>query len=256
MSTHAYLLSQSQRSPPGASQAPSNANGFGAPTQSREGTVQRQWNQSRLSLSVGSNEKDTAGGLSHGGENGRIPHPLRATWVFYFRQKRQGKVANYEEGIKKISAFSSIESFWSLWTHLSPPSLLQPTTDYLVFHIDVKRPVWEDPFNIDGGKWIVRLRKGVADRLWEDLVLAMIGDQFEPEDEVCGCVLSARSQEDILSLWHKDEKNEEAKVRIKETIRRCLNLPQGTTMEYKTNNDSLHDKSSFRTVPTERISAS
>lgn len=205
---------------------------------------------------MGPNEKEAAGGLSLGGENGRTPHPLRATWVFYFRQKRQGKVANYEEGIKKISAFSSIESFWSLWTHLSPPSLLQPTTDYLVFHVDVKRPVWEDPFNIDGGKWIVKLRKGVADRLWEDLVLAVIGDQFEPEDEVCGCVLSARSQEDILSLWHKDEKNEEAKARIKGTIRRCLNLPQGTTMEYKTNNDSLHDKSSFRTVPTEKFSTS
>ena len=93
--------------------------------------------------------------------------------------------------------------------------MLQPTTDYLLFHSDVRRPVWEDPMNIDGGKWIVRLRKGVADRLWEDLVLGTIGDQFEESDGVCGCVLSVRVQEDILSVWHRDEKDTVAKNRIK-----------------------------------------
>jgi len=161
-------------------------------------------------------------------------------------------VLNYEEGIKKIAPFSSIESFWALWTHLSLPSTLQPTTDYILFHMDVKRPVWEDPLNKDGGKWIIRLRKGVADVLWENLVLALIGDQFDEEDRVCGCVLSVRSQEDIISVWHQDEKDAVAKEHIRETIKRCLQLNPSTTLEYKTNNDSLHDKSSFRTQGADR----
>ncbi|KAH9940857.1 eukaryotic translation initiation factor 4E class II [Epithele typhae] len=214
--------------------------------------------------------KDKAAGA--GAANGSATvHPLRNTWVFWFRQQRApgNKITNYEEGIKKISAFSSVESYWSLWTHVHPPSSLLPTTDYLLFHSGVRRPVWEDPLNLSGGKWIIRLRKGVADRLWEDLVLAVIGDQFEgvadpgegggeegvpPGEwpEVCGCTISVRQNEDIISLWNRHDSNAKSKEKIKETIRRVLNLPPSTIMEYKSNNDSMQDKSSFRVNPTDR----
>ena len=54
-------------------------------------------------------------------------------------------------------------------------------------------------------------RKGVADRIWEDLVLALVGDQFAGvapphEDEwpeICGCTISVRQSEDILSVWNR-----------------------------------------------------
>jgi len=278
MSNHTYFSNQSQRySTPGSQAASASSVAPGTSSSSISSAShllnginggsnngERPRSQSRLSLSlsgtIGEKEANGVSGSGNGPDGtigtGRIVHPLRSTWVFWFRQHRLGKVHNYEEGIKKITAFSSVESFWSLWTHLTPPGMLQPTTDYLLFHSDVRRPVWEDPMNIDGGKWIVRLRKGVADRLWEDLVLGTIGDQFEESDAVCGCVLSVRVQEDILSVWHRDEKDTVAKNRIKETIRRCLNLPPSTAMEYKTNNDSLHDKSSFRTLTADRTTPS
>jgi len=182
-------------------------------------------------------------------------HPLRSTWVFWFRQQRApgNKITNYEEGIKKISSFASVESFWSLWTHLHPPSALLPTTDYLLFHQGIRRPVWEDPLNLPGGKWILRLRKGVADRIWEDLVLALIGDQFAGvapmhEDEwpeICGCTISVRQSEDILSVWNRIDEPK-LRERIRDRIRVVLHLPQSTIMEYKSNNDSMADRSSFR----------
>ncbi|OSX64155.1 hypothetical protein POSPLADRAFT_1045269 [Postia placenta MAD-698-R-SB12] len=203
-----------------------------------------------------------------------VVHPLRHTWVFWFRQQRGPgtKITNYEEGIKKVSAFSSVESFWSLWTHLHSPSALLPTTDYLLFHSGVRRPVWEDPLNLPGGKWIIRLRKGIADRLWEDLVLAVVGDQFAecstgdaPTDgaqpgrgeengaapegewpEICGCTISVRQNEDIISVWNRHDSDAQVKEKVKETIWRVLNLPPTTVMEYKSNNDSMQDKSSFR----------
>jgi translation initiation factor 4E len=115
-----------------------------------------------------------------------------------------------------------------------------PTTDYLLFHASVRRPVWEDPLNLSGGKWIIRLRKGVADRIWEDLVLAVIGDQFDEcrsdadqgetaghssDDsdatangewpEICGCTISVRQSEDIVSVWNRDDGD----TRVKEKIR-------------------------------------
>ncbi|KAG6828916.1 hypothetical protein H0H92_006302 [Tricholoma furcatifolium] len=187
-------------------------------------------------------------------------HPLRNTWVFWFRQQRTpgNKITSYEDGIKKISAFSSGESFWSLWTHLSPPSALLPTTDYLLFHSGVRRPVWEDPLNLSGGKWIIRLKKGVADRIWEDLVLAVIGDQFDEcrttdeneatgnwDDksdsgsewpEICGCTISVRQSEDIVSLWNKVDADPKVREKIRDTLRKVLNLPASTIMEYKSNN--------------------
>jgi len=202
-------------------------------------------------------------------------------WVFWFRQQRApgNKITSYEEGIKKVSAFSSVESFWSLWTHLEPPSSLLPTTDYLLFHSGVRRPVWEDPLNITGGKWIIRLKKGVADRLWEDLVLAIIGDQFDESAAVpplshsrsrestedgstvgdggdlpgiCGCTISVREREDIISVWNRYEADPKVRDQIRDTIRKALNLAPSTIMEYKTNNDSMQDKSSFRTTTIDR----
>ena len=132
-----------------------------------------------------------------------------------------------------------VESFWSLWTHVHVPSSLLPTTDYLLFHSGVRRPVWEAPLNLSGGKWIIRLRKGVADRLWEDLVLAVIGDQFDGVvdpaaadadagagagewPEVCGCTISVRQNEDIISLWNRHDSNAKSKEKIRcVAVARC-----------------------------------
>jgi len=208
--------------------------------------------------------------LGNGPTNGSPPvHPLRNTWVYWFRQQRApgNKITNYEEGIKKISAFSSVESFWSLWTHLHAPSALLPTTDYLLFHSGVRRAVWEDPLNINGGKWIIRLKKGVADRIWEDLVCAVIGDQFDECNnegqgvdgeegggewpEICGCTISVRQSEDIVSLWNRDG-DVKVRERIRDTLRKVLNLSSATIMEYKSNNDSMQDKSSFRNSAIDR----
>ena len=56
----------------------------------------------------------------------------------------------------------------------------------------------KDEANRYGGKWIVRLRKGLASRCWENLIMAMLGEQFMVGEEICGAVVSIRFQEDIL----------------------------------------------------------
>ncbi|KAF8587837.1 eukaryotic translation initiation factor 4E [Ramaria rubella] len=226
-----------------------------------------------FSTSVSSEERDktvASNGVANGATGTHPVHPLRNTWVFWFRQQRApSKAVDYESGIKKISAFASIESFWSLFTHLQAPSTLQPTTDYLLFHAGVRRPVWEDPLNLSGGKWIIRLKKGVADRLWEDLVCAVVGDQFSEDGErssegvgddehdgpavpeICGCTISVRNSEDILSVWNKGT-DARTNARIRDIIKQVLNLPPNIIMEYKTNSDSMGDRSSFRNSAIDR----
>jgi len=52
----------------------------------------------------------------------------------------------------------------------------------------------QDDANKMGGKWIIRLRKGLASRCWENLILAMLGEQFMVGEEICGAVVSVRFQ--------------------------------------------------------------
>ena len=101
-----------------------------------------------------------------------------------------------------------------MYTHLKRPSTLPSVSDYHIFKKGI-RPVWEDDENKRGGKWIIRLKKGVSDRYWEDLLLAIVGDQFaEAGEEVCGAVLSVRSGEDVLSVWTRIDGGRNIKIRF------------------------------------------
>mmetsp|Transcript_15089 Transcript_15089/g.21829 ORF Transcript_15089/g.21829 Transcript_15089/m.21829 type:complete len:261 (+) Transcript_15089:87-869(+) len=153
----------------------------------------------------------------------------------------------YENSIKNISTVVTVEDFWNIYNYLVRPNDLPTTTDYHFFRQGVK-PTWEDSANVRGGKWIVRLRKGLASRYWEELLLALIGGQFQgiPEGEICGCVVSIRYSEDILGIWNKTANDRELTERLREAIKKILQLPPHAPMEYKPHHTSLQDKSSFR----------
>ncbi|KAL2863304.1 eukaryotic translation initiation factor 4E [Aspergillus lucknowensis] len=169
-------------------------------------------------------------------------HPLRSTWIIWYRPPTP-KYSDYEKSTAPLASISSVESFWSIYSHLKRPSLLPTVSDYHIFKKGV-RPVWEDDANKKGGKWIVRLKKGVADRYWEDLLLAMIGDQFaEASDEVCGAVLSVRSGEDVLSVWTRIDGGRNIKIR--ETIKRLLAFPADTNIVWKSHDDSIAQRSAI-----------
>ena len=99
--------------------------------------------------------------------------------------------------------------------------------------------MWEDDANKNHGKWIIRLRKGLASHRWENLILAMLWRQFMAGEEMCGAVISVRFQEDIISIWNKTASDQATTARIRDTLRRVLNLPPNTIMEYKTHTDSI-----------------
>lgn len=138
-----------------------------------------------------------------------------------------------------------MESFWSFYSHIVRANELGSYSDFHLFKDGIK-PMWEDEANKEGGKWIVRLKKGLAARCWENLLLAILGEQFMVGEEICGAVISIRLHEDIISVWNRTAGDAGTTIRIRDTLRRVLNLPLNTVMEYKTHNDSLRDHSSFR----------
>ena len=66
----------------------------------------------------------------------------------------------------------------------------------------------------------------------ENLLMAMLGEQFMVGDEICGAVVSIRYQEDIISVWNRTANDTMVTNRIRDTFRRVLNLPPGTIIEY------------------------
>ncbi|KAL8772793.1 MAG: hypothetical protein Q9209_002138 [Squamulea sp. 1 TL-2023] len=181
-------------------------------------------------------------------------HPLKYTWIVWYRPPTS-KFQDYEKSTTPLAHFYSVESFWTLYTHLKRPSTLSPVSDYHLFKKGI-RPVWEDEENKRGGKWIVRLKKGVCDRYWEDLLLAIVGDQFaEAGEEVCGAVLSVRSGEDVLSVWTRIDGGRNIKIRCSETIKRVLAFPPDTNILWKSHDDSIAQRSAIDQARQEKGAA-
>jgi translation initiation factor 4E len=80
------------------------------------------------------------------------------------------------------------------------------------------------------------------DRLWEQLVFALIGEEFEDPD-VVGIVVQIRVKEDVLSVWLADKA---PKFRVGEKLKQILHLGPSTVIEYKNNRSSMKDHSGLR----------
>ncbi|XP_069483510.1 eukaryotic translation initiation factor 4E type 2-like isoform X1 [Ambystoma mexicanum] len=168
-------------------------------------------------------------------------HPLQYNHTFWYTRRTPSRPAittNYEQNIKQFGTVASVEQFWKVYSHLVRPGDLTGYSDFHLFKEGIK-PMWEDEANKNGGKWIIRLPKGLASRFWENIILAMLGEQFMVREEICGVVVSIWFQEDILSIWNKTANDQITTARIRDTLWRVLNLPPNTIMEYKTHNDSL-----------------
>ncbi|KAF3790529.1 Eukaryotic translation initiation factor [Nymphaea thermarum] len=138
-------------------------------------------------------------------------HPLQHKFVFWYtRRTGVRSQTSYEDNIKKIMDFST------------------------------------DSANCNGGKWIIRFNKAVSGRFWEDLVLALVGDQLDGGEDICGVVLSIRFGEDILSVWNRNAADHQAVMALRDAIKRQLKLPPSYLMEYKAHDASLKDNSSYR----------
>lgn len=98
---------------------------------------------------------------------------------------------DYSKSLHLIGRCATVEQWWGLYCRLIRPSALKPFRELHLFKNGIKA-MWEDPSNAKGGKWVIRLRKNKIDRAWENLCMAMLGEQFLVGTEICGVVLSTR----------------------------------------------------------------
>jgi len=157
------------------------------------------------------------------------PHPLQTPWTFWYC-KKQSKSMNFETTLVSLGTCNTVEEFWSFYSRLKRPNEIPPNSNLHLFR-GTTRPMWENfP---QGGIWVLRMKKNcvLLPRMWEELLIACIGETFE-EPDILGVVLSTRSKEDDLYLWNA---NQHLKYAIGEKLKSIMHLPTNCPMEYRTN---------------------
>ncbi|KAF7837428.1 eukaryotic translation initiation factor [Senna tora] len=141
-------------------------------------------------------------------------HKLDRKWTFWFdNQSKPKQGAAWGTSLRKVYTFETVEEFWCLYDQIFKPSKLPGNADFHLFKAGIE-PKWEDPECANGGKWTAACsRKTNLDSMWLETLMALIGEQFDESDDICGVVASVRQRQDKLSLWTKTAANEAAQLK-------------------------------------------
>lgn len=121
-------------------------------------------------------------------------------WKVWFDQPSNSKgmtKAQFEDSMKVLGTFNTMADFWDRFSNLMHEKL--PTkSNVRVFQSNV-RPLYEDPINREGGKWIVVIPKQKSVGVFNEVLAAIVGGKFNCE--ISGLVLSKKVREDLVSIW-------------------------------------------------------
>ncbi|KAI9014442.1 translation initiation factor eIF 4e-like domain-containing protein [Phycomyces nitens] len=188
----------------------------------------------------------------HDRNNYNVKHPLQNTWTLWF--DNPGKKANinsWAQNLKEVVSISTVEDFWGVYNNVARVNNLDMSSNYHFFKKGV-RPEWEDPANANGGKFSIQLPRnrtgdGVND-FWLHMLLAMIGEQYKYEDEICGAVVSVRKVFYRIALWIKTAENREIVNTIGCQMKEFLNVPNNIQVEFTPHGDSATKTSPNRII--------
>lgn len=180
-------------------------------------------------------------------------------------QREKQSTDEYLQSLKELGTFDTIEDFWKLYSHLKPATEIPQNYVLSVFRKKLA-PAWETFPN--GGCWIIRVSRdhndpNVLNRLWEELLFAVIGEAFKTPD-LAGVMLlkkgaakdgkggqKARNR-DAVTIWNAGSSPDSTTyMKIGERLRSVCNLDKigprdgsKLTIEYKRFRESLlRDKS-------------
>ncbi|TFK70121.1 translation initiation factor eIF4e [Pluteus cervinus] len=200
-------------------------------------------------------------------------HPLQYAWTIYHDTKAKfpytpgpgvvsqpGSAApdgsfnshppestDYEAGLTVIGEFSTVEEFCRYLNWLKPPSKLDRNSNYHLFKTGIK-PMWEDEANANGGKWVLTMKNNpiLLDRCWSFLAMALVGEDLEEGDEICGAVVSLRSKVDRIQLWTRSKEDVEKLNGIGKKLVKTLDVSEadgiGLEFQYNTEDRPLPNK--------------
>lgn len=165
--------------------------------------------------------------------NGDEPEAAKVTGAdSYLQNTTEIDFPQYGNPSAKVKAIASVEQMWASLSTLKKLYNLAYGTELLVFKAGVN-PVWEDPNNAKGGRWVFRFShrynsnepadefletakhgRQRAALIWERLVLKTLSGSFITDagpnkvsqilGDIVGLVLSVRRDEEIISVWNSN----------------------------------------------------
>ena len=81
---------------------------------------------------------------------------MQSAWDIYYDGGFQRGMTDEEwaKSVTNIGRFNSIQLFWRYWNNLPLGRL--PSGANVRFFKEGIQPTWDDPANVDGGKWVCR----------------------------------------------------------------------------------------------------
>ena len=139
----------------------------------------------------------------------------------------------YENQVKKIAEFETIEDFWAIFQHLRKPDSCKQGIEFQLFKVPIK-PMWEDEGNKNGGKLTLKLRKNYTTIIWEEMILAFIGGIFpeKMKEEVNGIVFLSKKGFNVLQIWFKTY-DKKLNAELEQCIRDLIQIPIEVPLEKK-----------------------
>jgi translation initiation factor 4E len=142
----------------------------------------------------------------HETNDNTLKHPLKPSWTFWYFDMNGG-AASWDENLKKVCDVTTIEDFWAVYHHMQEVAALESGCDYALFKTGI-RPMWEDPANKEGGRWLLTLdrfqRLQYLNQIWLEIMLYLIGGDHKDDntdDCINGAVVNIRNKADKVALW-------------------------------------------------------
>ncbi|XP_034656925.1 eukaryotic translation initiation factor 4E1 [Drosophila subobscura] len=195
--------------------------------------MQQQKPKEQNDDSAGEEEKHTDGPSPR-----TVRHPLENVWTLWYLENDRTK--HWKDMLSEVAKIDSVETFWSLYYTIRPPSELKVGCDYSMFKLGIK-PMWEDEANSKGGRWLISVNKNSKaelDRLWLDILLMMTARIFANSEEICGAVINIRAKNNKISVWTANGSNKLAILEIGQKLKLFLHL-QSNNLQYQLHSDAM-----------------
>lgn len=109
------------------------------------------------------------------------PLPFQYVWsVWHSKANSSSNSGTYDAQLTLLAeAVPDIGAFYRIYNNFPWDSVKIKDTVY-VFRSGVK-PLWEDPENLEGGSWVIKVRReeGRAIALWEEMCLLVCGGELQ-----------------------------------------------------------------------------
>jgi translation initiation factor 4E len=178
--------------------------------------------------------------------------PLHRKWVLWYDNPRLApEGTDWKDNLKNCGSFSTIQEFWTLFNHVKPASHLSVNSNYHLFKEGVI-PMWEDPENKHGGKFVLTIPKkdskeGRCDEWWLYTVLAIVGETIDLNgNQVCGAVVSIRKSQDRIALWLRTSDKEKC-IEVGERWKKALQLNK-THLKFQLHDDGKNFRNDLTVV--------